>query len=483
MMMMVVVMMMMMVVMVVVVAIVCCALQIWYDGIAIIVIVIGNACLGTYMAESAAGALAALANMSAPSCSVIREGKEVTVPADSLVTGDVVVLRTGDKVPADIRVFEVNELTTTEKMLTGEPYDIYKELAPEDLDAEFPKNICFAASSVTGGIGRGIVVKIGMSTEVGKIAEQLKEPKRPTPLQMALERLGGQIGAMAGSVLIVIIIFAWLVDYNDPAHPKLKKFMKLILMGVTFAVSAIPEGLPMVVTICLSVGCKGMAARKALVRKLPAVETLGSCSVICSDKTGTLTEGRMTLVKMATFVRESPLPPSLEENAAGKPNQAVYQFQPTAGFNPNGGIFLDEEMTTAKAAAIREKSLQDKTKHRIDEQYDDIAPDYGNPTGPLEKDVNAMAVRTTMFAAYLNSYETKYFYDPEAGIFEVKGNMSEAAIVVAAAKSRWTQEDPTKARELYRRNEDLEVPFSSARKMAATIHKLPEADQFGDLKL
>merc|ERR1719460_3201729 len=224
------------------------------------------------MTVSAGNALDALAKMSAPACNVIRDGKEISVAAD-------------------IRMFEVNELSATEKMLTGEPYDIYKELAPEDLDAEFPKNICFAASSITGGIGKGIVVPIGMKTEVGKIAEQLKEPKKPTPLQMALERLGGQIGAGAGSVLLLIIIFAWIVDYNDPSYPKLAKYMKLILMGVTFAVSSIPEGLPMVVTICLSVGCKDMVRRNALVRKLPAVETLGSCSVICSDKTGTLTEG------------------------------------------------------------------------------------------------------------------------------------------------------------------------------------------------
>merc|ERR1719352_1105490 len=118
---------------------------------------------------------------------------------------------------------------------------------------------------------------------------------------------------MAGSVLLLIIIFAWILDCNDPAHPKYKKYMKLILMGVTFAVSAFPEGLPMVVTICLSVGCKGMAARKALVRKLPAVETLGSCSVICSDKTGTLTLGKMTLVRLATFARPTPTPPGVEE--------------------------------------------------------------------------------------------------------------------------------------------------------------------------
>jgi magnesium-transporting ATPase (P-type) len=470
--------------MLIVAAVICCIFQIWYDGIAIAVIVIGNACLGTYMTVSAGNALEALASMSAPSCNVFRDNKEVTVPAEELVTGDVVVLRTGDKVPADIRLFEINEITATEKMLTGEPYDIYKELSPEDLDAEFPKNICFAASSITGGFAKGIVVRIGMKTEVGKIAEQLKEPKKPTPLQMALERLGGQIGAGASLVLISIIVFAWMVDYNDPAHPDLKKFMKLILMGVTFAVSAIPEGLPMVVTICLSVGCKGMAAQNALVRKLPAVETLGSCSVICSDKTGTLTEGRMTLVKLSTFVRESPAAPGVSGDAGTAANHATFSFLPTFGFNPNGGVFLEDNVNTTNSKAISEKALSgDKTKHDLSKSYNDILADYGDPNGPLKDDPSAHALRATMFASYLNSYETKYFYDPETTMFEAKGNMSEAAIVVGAAKCRFTEEDPEKIRDAHTRDADLEVGFSSARKMAATIHKLPKEDEFGKLKL
>ena len=154
--------------MLLVAAVVCCALQIWYDGIAIIVIVILNACMGTYMAVSAGSALDALASLSAPSTSVIRENAETSVDATTLVTGDVVVLRSGDKVPADVRLFELNELTADEKMLTGEPYDIVKELVPplDGLDMEFPHNLCFAATLITGGTGKGIVVKIGMQTEV-----------------------------------------------------------------------------------------------------------------------------------------------------------------------------------------------------------------------------------------------------------------------------------------------------------------------------
>lgn len=464
--------------MLIVAAIVCCVLEIWYDGIAIILIVLLNASLGTYMTVSAGNALEALANMSAPACNCVRDGKETTIPAEELVTGDVVVLRTGDKVPADIRLFELNELTTDEKMLTGEPYDIVKETIAENLDTEFPKNMCFASSLTTGGIGKGIVVRIGMKTEVGKIAEQLKEPKRPTPLQEALERLGKMIGLGASSVLVLIFIFAYLVDYNDPSIPELPKIMKLLLMAVTFAVSSIPEGLPMVVTICLSIGCQTMAKQKALIRKLPAVETLGSCSVICSDKTGTLTEGRMTLVQLATFVRASPTPHELD----AAPNHNYYHLLPTKGFDPNGGIFHEADVTPATIKAVQERSAAgDKTKYRgHTECYDDIMPDFGDPKGTLANDANAQAVRTCLLAAALNSHETQYFWDPDQEIFNVKGNMSEAAIVVGAAKARWT-EDTLKG--TYERDQDLEVAFSSARKMSATIHKLQTPGVFGNLCL
>merc|ERR1719159_292091 len=180
-------------------------------------------------------------------------------------------------------------------------------------------------------------------TEVGKIAKQLKSAggDGKTPLQKALNRLGMQIGSLSFCVLIIIIVLAWAVDYRDPTGPA-NPVLALVIVGVAFAVSSIPEGLPMVVTICLSLGSKDMVRRKAQVRKLPAVETLGSCSVICSDKTGTLTMGSMTAVRMAIFVRPKPggieLKDQVEEDMdMDSLNSAMFDFFPMKGFHPNGG--------------------------------------------------------------------------------------------------------------------------------------------------
>merc|ERR1719199_1831934 len=170
----------------------------------------------------------------------------------------------------------------------------------------------FASTVVTNGTAKMIVTTTAMETQVGRIAKALQSTgTQLTPLQQALNRLGGQIGGLASCVLIFVMIVAYLRGYRDPTS-NAERWLQLLLLGVSFAVSSIPEGLPMVVTICLSLGCKDMVRRNALVRKLPAVETLGSCSVICSDKTGTLTEGRMTLVKVATFLRETPMPPGID---------------------------------------------------------------------------------------------------------------------------------------------------------------------------
>jgi magnesium-transporting ATPase (P-type) len=458
-------------------AIVCLILQIFAEGVAILLIVIGNASLGTYMSNSAAGALEALAKMAAPTCKCIRDGKETDMAAVELVPGDVVVVKTGDMVPADIRMFEANEVEADEAPLTGESEPVHKVLAPEDLDSPFAHNMCFASTMVVNGVGRGIVVKTGMKTEVGKIAEGVKEKKSATPLQLALERLGGFIGAMASAVLVGVVIFAWLVDYNDPAHPNYAKWTKLMLMAVTFAVSSIPEGLPMVVTICLSKGCSDMVARKAQVRKLPAVETLGSCSVICSDKTGTLTEGKMTLVQVCSILRPAP-------GVADKdPNATMYSFWPTKGFNPNGGIFETAALTKeASDKIVKQYETGDITKYRPDENYDGILPDYGDPRGQLKDDPKAKYVRNTMFAAFLNSYDTKYHYDPDKQLFQTKGNMSEAALVVAASKTRYDQNNEALRKE-FDRLKDAEVPFNSSRKMMATVHKLKTPDMFDNISV
>eukprot|EP00921_Rhytidocystis_pertsovi_P021390 GHVQ01034169.1.p1 GENE.GHVQ01034169.1~~GHVQ01034169.1.p1 ORF type:complete len:1339 (-),score=193.81 GHVQ01034169.1:3291-7307(-) len=451
-------------------AIVCLALQEWVEGVAIFVIVLLNATLATYMEKSAGNALAKLASMAAPHCLVRREGVSVSVDATELVPGDIVLLSTGDAVPADLRVFESVELKANEALLTGEPEDIKKTLEAADKDTPFATNLCFASSSITNGNGKGIVIATGMDTQVGRIAEQLKKASKGsklTPLQKGLNRLGGLIGIVAICVLVIVVVVAVVTDYKDPAHPDKNQILTIVLVAVGFAVSSIPEGLPMVVTISLSLGARDMVKRKANVRKLPAVETLGCCSVICSDKTGTLTEGKMTAVKLVTVCR------------SGDPGGVAksFSFYPTKGFDPNGGIFAEEDMTAGnQTAMINQYNRKDFQK------YDSICTDYGNPANAAQS--NTQLVRTLLLSGYLNSYGTRLLFNSESNLWETKGNMSEGAIVVAAAKGRWGEAvgDSTTLTD-YQRLVECEVPFNSSRKMMVTVHKLPNAGVFGHIGL
>lgn len=455
------------------------ALQEWVEGAAILIIVTLNASLATYMEKSASNALAKLASMAAPGCVVVREGKVQTVGAVDVVPGDVVVLATGNSVAADMRCIESVELKTNEALLTGESEDISKTLRAKDYDTPFATNLCFASTIVTNGSGRGLVFATGMETQVGRIAQQLKkagEGSRLTPLQRGLNRLGGMIGLIAICVLIVVVVVAILTGYKDPAHPDADPVFTIVLVAVGFAVSSIPEGLPMVVTICLSLGARDMVKRKANVRKLPAVETLGCCSVICSDKTGTLTEGKMTAVRLVTVCRQGKV-----VNADGFTKS--FGFYPTKGFDPNGGIFdlnkLDEKTKNNLMIQYRDGAFQD---------YDAICHNYGNPAN---KDPTTKLVRSVMLSGYLNSHATTLERDPDTNRWLAKGNMSEGAIVVGAAKARFGSPLAGKSERAgmhdakldYPRVADLEVPFNSSRKMMMTVHQLPSANFFGDICL
>ncbi|CEM38216.1 unnamed protein product [Vitrella brassicaformis CCMP3155] len=446
-------------------AVVSLGFQEWVEGIAILIIVTLNASLATYMEKSAGDALAKLAAMAAPRCKVIRDGKKTDIDAKECVPGDIVLIGTGDQVPADMRLFEASEILANEALLTGESEEVRKTLTVDDPDEPFAKNMCFASTSVTNGNGKGIVCTTGMQTQVGIIAQHLKAESgsKLTPLQQALNKLGGIIGVMSICVLIVVVLVAVFTNYRDPAHPSQNWILGIVLVAVGFAVSSIPEGLPMVVTICLSLGCRDMVQRKAQVRKLPAVETLGSCSVICSDKTGTLTEGKMTATTLVTTSRCSEGPVQ------------QFSFYPTKGFDPNGGCFRQTDLTKEATDGIVE--CYDMGKFQ---EYDGVVTDYGNP---YNKDLYAQKVRTTLMAGFLNSHDTELVKD-SSGKWFTTGNMSEGAIVVAAAKGRIgpavNEENP---HDKYPRDKDLEVPFNSSRKMMATIHKLPKPGEFEGMKL
>ncbi|KJP86649.1 potassium/sodium efflux P-type ATPase, fungal-type [Plasmodium fragile] len=438
------------------------------EGVAIISIVTLNACLATYMEKSSGDAIAKLAEMASPQCTVVRNGHKIVIPSREVVVGDVVLINTGDSISADLRLIEVIELKTNESLLTGESEDIKKTLTPDDYTTPFATNLCFATTSVTNGSGKGIVTATGLNTQVGKIASQLKRSSKGsklTPLQVALNKLGGLIGLIAIIVLVFIISLAVLIDYRDPAHADKDPILVIIIIGVGFAVSSVPEGLPMVVTITLSAGAKDMVRKNANVRKLPAVETLGCCSVICSDKTGTLTEGKMTAINAVTFAKNS--------NLSDKNNKLTktFDFYPTKGFEPYGGLFDSSTLTNElkkKIVIAKNQSIS----------YDSILPNYGNPENDS---IDVKKTRSLMFAAYLNSYDTTLARDPKTSKWTIHGNMSEGPIVVAAAKvgySSLTNENHHSYVKQYTRLDDLEVTFNSSRKMKITVYKLKNDDMF-----
>ena len=270
-----------------------------YDAMLIIVIVIMNAILGFVQEYRAERSLEALKSLAAPKAHVLREGGIVAVPSRELVPGDVAVLSAGDRVPADARLLEVASLRVNEASLTGESLPVSKAVEPLPRDSFLGdrKNMVFMGTTVDGGRGKAVIVETGMATQLGKIAGLVQqETKEETPLQRQLDRLGRQIGVAV--LLAAGVIFAIGV-IRDPGHIEL-----LFLTAVGLSVAAIPEGLPAIVTISLALGLQRMIRRGALIRKLPAVEALGAASVICSDKTGTLTKGEMNVRAVIAATRE-----------------------------------------------------------------------------------------------------------------------------------------------------------------------------------
>ncbi len=261
----------------------------------ILLIVVLNAVMGVYQEGKAEKALDALKNMSAPHARVIRDGEEKVIDAAELVPGDIIRLEAGDFVPADARLIHSVSLKSEESALTGESVPSEKEYDAEIADGAplgDRANMVFSGCSITYGTATAIVTATGMDTEMGKIANLLdNESESQTPLQQKLAQLGKYLGIVAIAACAVVFVVG-IANNLPPMH--------MFMTAVSLAVSAIPEGLPAIVTIVLSIGVQRMVKRNALIRRLPAVETLGSASVICSDKTGTLTQNRMTLVKAYT---------------------------------------------------------------------------------------------------------------------------------------------------------------------------------------
>lgn len=264
----------------------------FFEPVLILLIVIINAVMGVMQESKAEKALDALQNMSAPHARVIREGEEKIIDASEIVTGDIIRLEAGDFVPADARLIQSASLKSEESALTGESVPSEKDAQAqikEDAPLGDRANMVFSGCSITYGTALAVVTATGMNTEMGKIANLLdNEDEGQTPLQKKLAQLGKYLGIVALLACAVIFVVGLLNDIP---------VMEIFMTAVSLAVSAIPEGLPAIVTIVLSIGVQRMVKKNAIIRRLPAVETLGSASIICSDKTGTLTQNRMTLVK------------------------------------------------------------------------------------------------------------------------------------------------------------------------------------------
>ncbi len=263
------------------------------ESIAIAVIVLFAVLLGFIQEYRAERAIEALKQMAAPTASVLRDGTEVKIPARELVPGDVVILHTGDRMPADARLLEAVNLQIEEAALTGESVAVEKHIQPlpvNDLPVGDRKNMVYAGTAATYGRGKALVVATGMQTEFGKIAQLLQTVETSkTPLQHNLDKVGT---ALARAAFVVVAIIVALGLFRG------QPFVEMLIFGIALAVAVVPEALPAVVTISLAIGVQKMVKRNALIRRLPAVETLGSTSVICSDKTGTLTKDEMTVRKI-----------------------------------------------------------------------------------------------------------------------------------------------------------------------------------------
>ncbi|HYI88060.1 MAG TPA: HAD-IC family P-type ATPase [Burkholderiales bacterium] len=410
------------VIILIIAALIALSLGEWVDSIAIMCIVVLNAIVGVIQESKAEQALAALKKMAAPNAQVIRDGHQVTVPGRELVPGDIVALEAGNYVPADMRLVSTVNLKVEEASLTGESVPVEKHAAAV-LDKELPlgdrKNSAFMSTMVTYGRGKGLVTGTGMNTQIGMIAEMIQSfQDEDTPLQLKLQQLGKVLGTACIAICGVVLIYGLFRDtrlteiFSLGLLPYLqaeqKDIINLFMTAVSLAIAAVPEGLPAIVTICLALGMQQMIKRNALIRKLPAVETLGCATVICSDKTGTLTQNEMTVVQGWT---------------AGK------RFKVTGeGYSPSGQFLLEDRPFDTGADPDAKLLLHGALL------CNDAALDRKTDEGGTQS-------------------------------WRIIGDPTEGAMAVVAMKAGWQRAELEKATPRVQ-----EIPFDSDRKRMTTIH-------------
>ncbi|HEX6559936.1 MAG TPA: cation-translocating P-type ATPase [Longimicrobiales bacterium] len=333
-----------------------------YEALAIFAVVLLNATIGFIQQSKAEAAVAALRALSADTSAVIRDGVQRSIPAAELVPGDLMLIEAGDTIPADARVIESIALHTAEAALTGESLPVSKESAPipEDVALGDRANLVFSGTTATYGRGRAVVIATGMQTEVGRIAGLLEETEeQKTPLQQELDRTGKLLGIIVVVIAIVMITTIILVEHVRGVSA----LFDVLILGVALAVAAVPEGLPAVVTAVLSLGVQRMAKRHAIVRHLAAVETLGSASVIASDKTGTLTRNEMTVRVVVT--------------ASGRVSLGGTGYEPSGEARTAGGGAVDGALRTEVERAL---AVADRANNATVQRRDGQWSVQGDPT-------------------------------------------------------------------------------------------------------
>lgn len=357
-------------------AVLSAVLQEWTEAAVIGLIVVLNAVIGIVQEKKAQSSLEALRQMSAPTARVLRQGEESVVPATELVVGDIVQLRDGGMVPADLRLIDSANLKIQEASLTGESVPVEKDAdqCPAESCALADRcNMAYSSSIVTYGRAEGVVVATGMQTQVGNVASMLdSQDDTDTPLKRKLNAVGKVLTAVG--VVICVLIFAIGALYGRPMVPQL-------LVAISLAISIIPEGLPATATIVMALGVRRMARQNALIRKLPAVETLGSATVICSDKTGTLTLNKMTVKEIYQYnpsgeVDSAPVPQNLEGDPALEQMMYAAALCNDASFDPDhaGEIIGDPTegalLYLARGFGIDHEALEDQYPRLFEQPFD-----------------------------------------------------------------------------------------------------------------
>ncbi len=437
------------------------------DAVVIGAIVLLNGITGLIQEGKAEEALKSLEKLSAPVAKVVRHGQVAVIPARDLVPGDIILLDAGDKVPADIRLIESHSLACNESSLTGESLPVTKtsETLPAETVLAERANMAYSGTVATAGRGRGVVVATGMATEIGKIAGAIRGiDQEKTPLQKSLARLGKTLGI---SVMVICAgIFALGVSRNEPV-------LGMFMVAVSLAVAAIPEGLPAVVTIVLAMGVKRMAARNGIIRRLPAVETLGSTTVICTDKTGTITQNRMTVVGAfdggSLFSTEDFEFADTSRADSEGASEGVFDgfFEDGQGISGHDPVSpgVDGSIPGIPGAQgvvwpVQRLTLENLNLGEAKRQTVAVGDGKRSPVCDALPLVVSLAGATMANDAMATSDE---------GGSHFTGDPTEVALVEAAEKAGLH-----KARFEHRFPRVAEIPFDSDRKLMTTVHSLPD---------